>query len=160
EALYAVSGGMSSAATLHAIDPYSGRESWSAKIAAGCTVEGGVLLTASSACVAIRDRRGLQLAAFARDTGRALFASAGAGAPVGTSWLGVDDLLVGNTPTGEIVAIDGKTGETRYRHVIGRMLESDTPRKLEPVLRSGALFVPHVDVHVFRPSDGAHLAQI
>jgi hypothetical protein len=28
------------------------------------------------------------------------------------------------------------------------------------VLRSGALFVPHVDVHVFRPSDGAHLAQI
>ena len=28
------------------------------------------------------------------------------------------------------------------------------------MLRSGALFVPHVDVHVFRPSDGAHLAQI
>ena len=27
-------------------------------------------------------------------------------------------------------------------------------------LRNGALFVPHVDVHVFRPSDGTHRAAI
>ncbi|MFO0671845.1 MAG: hypothetical protein U0235_19850 [Polyangiaceae bacterium] len=44
--------------------------------------------------------------------------------------------------------------------MLGRVLESDVPRRLEPVLRSGALFVPHTDVHVFRPSDGTRLATI
>ena len=40
------------------------------------------------------------------------------------------------------------------------IVEIDVPRRLEPVLRSGALFVPHAEVHVFRPSDGAELAVI
>ena len=39
-------------------------------------------------------------------------------------------------------------------------MEGDGPRRLEPVLRSGALFVPHTDVHVFRPRDGAPLGTI
>ena len=34
------------------------------------------------------------------------------------------------------------------------------PRRLEPVLRSGALFVPHIDVHVVRPRDGSLLGAI
>jgi hypothetical protein len=40
------------------------------------------------------------------------------------------------------------------------MLETDVPRRLEPVLRSGALFVPHVDVQVIRPQDGALLGTV
>jgi hypothetical protein len=81
-------------------------------------------------------------------------------APVGTSWLAFDELLLGNTPTGELVAIDAETGALRYRHVLGRALEADVPRRLEPVLRGGAVYVPHTDVHVFRPKDGALLATI
>jgi hypothetical protein len=82
-------------------------------------------------------------------------------APVGTSWLAIDDLLVGNTPTGELVGVDAATGELRYRQVLApRALDSDVPRRLEPVLRSGALFVPHADVHVLRPRDGALLGTI
>jgi hypothetical protein len=111
-------------------------------------------------CVAVRARRGLRLAGFDRESGTQLFETDAPVAPVGTSWLAVDDLLVGNTPTGELVGVDANTGTVRYRHVFGRTAESDVPRRLEPVLRSGALFVPHVDVHVFRPSDGTHLAQI
>ena len=64
-------------------------------------------------------------------------------APSGTSWLAVDDAFIGNTPTGELVAIDASTEELRWRHVLGpRPLEADVPRRLEPVLRGGALFVP------------------
>ena len=41
----------------------------------------------------------------------------------------------------------GRRGELRWRHVLGpRPLEADVPRRLEPVLRCGALFVPHADV--------------
>jgi outer membrane protein assembly factor BamB len=162
EMLFAVAGGVSSAATLHAIDPFSGRAMWSAKIPSSpCTVEGPPLLTASSVTVAVRDRRGLRLSAFARETGAPLFHSEAPVAPVGTSWLAVDDLLVGNTPTGELVGVDATLGKTRWQKSLGGSRnDSDVPRKLEPVLRSGALFVPHTDVQIFRPSDGAHLGTV
>jgi len=161
DALFAVAGGVSSAATLHAIDPYSGSSTWSARLPSSpCTVEGPPLLTATTVTVAVRDRRGLRLSAFQRETGAPLFHTEAPVAPVGTSWLAVDDLLVGNTPTGEVVGVDAARGTVRWRHTLGRSAESDTPRKLEPVLRSGALFVPHVDVHVIRPSDGAHLGTV
>lgn len=160
DSLFAVAGGLGSAAALHAVDPYSGRVAWTSRIPSSpCTVEGAPLCTAESVAIAVRDRRGLCLSAFDRATGALRFTTE-AVAPVGTSWLAVDDLLVGNTPTGEVVGIDGTTGSVRWRHVLGRAAESDVPRRLEPVLRSGALFVPHVDVHVFRPRDGAHLATI
>jgi outer membrane protein assembly factor BamB len=161
ESLFAIAGGSSSAAALHAIDPFSGRVSWTTRLlSTPNSVEGAPMLASSSVCVAVRARRGLRLAAFHRETGAQLFETEAPVAPIGTSWLAVDDLLVGNTPTGELVGVDATTGAIRYRHTFGRTLESDVPRRLEPVLRSGALFVPHVDVHVFRPSDGTHLAQI
>jgi len=160
DTLVAVAGGSGSAACLHAIDPYSGRVGWTARVPASpCTVEGPALLTRGSVCVAIRDRRGLRLAGFERESGKPLFETEPV-APIGTSWLVVDDLLVGNTPSGELVAFDGATGRERWRRGFGRSLESDVPRRLEPVLRSGALFVPHVDVQVVRPTDGEHLGTV
>ncbi len=161
ESLFAIAGGSSSAAALHAVDPFSGKIAWTARLlSTPNSVEGPPLLAKSSVCVAVRARRGLRLAGFHRETGEQLFETETPVAPVGTSWLAVDDLLVGNTPAGELVGVDASTGAVRYRHQFCRTVESDVPRRLEPVLRSGALFVPHVDVHVFRPSDGAHLAQI
>lgn len=161
ESLFAVAGGSSSAAALHAIDPFSGNIGWTARLlSTPYSVEGAPLLARSSVSVAVRARRGLRLAGFDRATGSQLFETETAVAPVGTSWLAVDDLLVGNSPSGELVGVDATTGAVRYRHAFGRTAESDVPRRLEPVLRSGALFVPHVDVHVFRPCDGAHLAQV
>ncbi len=161
DALYAVAGGAGGAANLHAIDPYSGHVAWTSALAGTtCTVEGPPLLTGSSITVATRERRGLRLSAYRRDDGAPAWTSAGPVAPLGTSWLAVDDLLIGNSPTGELIAICSATGAVRYRHALGRMLDTDTPRRLEPVLRSGALFVPSVDVHVIRPTDGAHLGTI
>ncbi len=162
--LFAVAGGVNCATRLHAVDPFSGAARWTENVSDGwapaCTVEGSPLASGTVVAVAVRDREGLRLSAFDRETGRARWSSRGTVAPIGTSWLVVDGLLIGNTPTGELLAIDADTGEIRYRHVLGRVLEADTPRRLEPVLRSGALFVPHTDVHVFRPSDGTLLGSV
>lgn len=161
DALFAVAGGVGGAASVYSIDPFSGSVAWTSRLATSpCTIEGPALLTSRSVCVAVRERRGLRLAAFDRETGAPLFETEAPVAPVGTSWLAVDDLLVGNTPTGELVGIDAARGSVRWRHAFGRTNDSDVPRKLEPVLRSGALFVPHVDVHVVRPSDGVHLGTV
>jgi outer membrane protein assembly factor BamB len=159
DALFAIAGGTSSATQLYGIDPFSGQVRWRTPMEPG-TVEGSPLSASGVVALAVRRTRGLELVAFDRETGSERWRSRTPLAPHGTSWLAVDDLFIGNAPTGELVAIEAATGALRYRHVLGRVLEADTPRRLEPVLRSGALFVPHVDVHVFRPSDGGLLAHI
>jgi outer membrane protein assembly factor BamB len=162
DVLFAIAGGAASATRLHALDAFSGQARWTREIEPPslCTVEGSPLATGAVVAVAVRERHALRLLAFDRESGEPRWSSATPVAPVGTSWLALDDVLVGNTPTGELVAVQAASGELRYRHVLGRVLETDTPRRLEPVLRSGALFVPHADVHVFRPHDGALLATI
>jgi outer membrane protein assembly factor BamB len=162
DTLFAVAGGVASATRLHALDAFSGQVHWTQELEAPSlsTVEGAPLAAGSVVAVAVRERHALRLVAFDRQSGAPRWSSPAPVALVGTSWLALDDVLVGNTPTGELVAVGADTGELRYRHVLGRVSETDTPRRLEPVLRSGALFVPHADVHVFRPHDGALLAKI
>jgi outer membrane protein assembly factor BamB len=166
--LFALAGGASSAAQIHAVDPFSGDVRWSRPVrslpsaASGgpCTAEGPILCAAGVVALPVRDREGLRLVAFDRETGAPRWESAARIAPSGTSWIAVDDLFIGNTPTGEVVALEGNDGALRYRQLLGRVLEHDVPRRLEPVLRSGALFVPHTDVRVLRPSDGALIGAI
>jgi outer membrane protein assembly factor BamB len=163
DVLFAVAGGAGSRAELHAIDAFSGHERWTAHVATDhdtCTIEGVPQVVGDVVVCAVRERQGLRLVAVDRESGERRWVSANVVAPSGTSWLPVDDLFIGNTPTGELVAIEAATGELRYRHLLGTVLETDVPRKLEPVLRSGALFVPHSNVHVFRPRDGAEIGVI
>jgi len=163
DTLFAMAGGVNCAARLHAVDAFSGRPRWTELACGGSpssTIEGAPLVAAGAVIVATRDRHGLRLTAYDRETGAQRWSSKGSVAPVGTSWLAIDDLLIGNSPVGDLVAYSAETGELRYRHILGRALEADTPRRLEPVLRSGALFVPHTEVHVFRPSDGAPLGSV
>jgi hypothetical protein len=102
--------------------------------------------------------RGTRLSAYDRKSGELVFereACLGAAAP-----LIVDDVAVLNSESGELVAIDATDGSIRYRHVFAEGFDGDRPRRLEPVLRSGALFVPQTSVHVLRPSDGAVLGAV
>ena len=187
DAIFVVSGGAHGVAHLYCIDAYSGLVRWTRPIAdasAPCTVEGAPLVAPAAVAVAVRQKSGLVLATFRRDDGRPIAASERAIAPRGTSWLAVDDAFIGNAPTGELVAVDAAGGELRWRHVLGpRPLEADLPRRLEPVLRCGALFVPcsliapagaaerqrgagereHsavAGVSIVRPSDGALIGTI
>jgi outer membrane protein assembly factor BamB len=167
DALFVVAGGAHAVARLYCIDPFSGDVRWSAMVAeptSPCTVEGPPLVAADAVAVPVRQKTGVALAAFRRADGTRILASSRTLLPSGTSWLAVDDAFIGNTPGGELVAIgagSSDAGEPRWRHILGpRPLEADVPRRLEPVLRCGALFVPHTDVAVFRPRDGALLGTI
>jgi len=162
--LYVVAGGARSSARLYGVDPYSGVVRWATMVGdanAPCTLEAAPLASVTSVAVAVRHSSGVALATFQRSSGAPLAERGQVFTPSGTSWLAVDDAFIGNTPTGELVAIDADSGGLRWRHVLGpRPLESDVPRRLEPVLRSGALFVPHTDVIIVRPSDGSTLGTI
>jgi hypothetical protein len=161
DALFVVAGGAHGLARLYCIDPFSGDVRWQRPLTdptSPCTIEGTPMVAAGAVAVALRQKSGLALAAFRLEDGRPLGdrpkAPRFAIAPVGTSWLAVDDAFIGNTPLGELVAVDAKSAELRWRHVLGpRPLEADVPRRLEPVLRSGALFVP---CSVVTPSQDAH----
>lgn len=154
---FALSGGQAGKARVHAIDPYSGESRWVSELSGQYpTTEGGVLCGRDAVMVMRRERSGLHVEAFDRATGARAWQT-GVIAPTGTAWLVVDERLVGNTPGGELIGLSTETGKTCYRTRLGRLLETDVPRRLEPVLRNGALFVPHADVHVVRPEDGTVL---
>lgn len=164
DALYSVAGGAHGVARLYCIDAFSGAVRWSAPVtdaSSPCTVEGAPLVADGAIGVAVRAKSGLALSLFGPGDGAPLPTRTRVYAPSGTSWLAVDDAFIGNAPSGELVSIAAGTGELRWRHVLGpRPLEADVPRRLEPVLRSGALFVPHTDVAVVRPRDGALLGNV
>jgi hypothetical protein len=71
-----------------------------------------------------------------------------------------DDLFVANLPTGRVLAVDSGDGSTRWSRTLRAPLGDDLPRRLDPQLRSGALFVPQSALAVLRPRDGAVLAEL
>jgi outer membrane protein assembly factor BamB len=72
----------------------------------------------------------------------------------GGSGLVVDQRLVVNAALGAVSAVDLASGELAWQHHLADPTRDDVPRRLEPVLRGGALFVPSASVHVVRPGDG------
>lgn len=140
------------------LDPWSGVARWNVALPEGARPIAAPLVSRSSVLVATLGRRGTHLSGFDRKTGHRLFereVCVGAAAT-----LIVDDLAILNSESGELCAIDSSDGSLRYRHVFGEGNEGDRPRRLEPVLRSSALFVPQQSVHVVRPSDGCVLGSV
>ncbi len=68
--------------------------------------------------------------------------------------LPVDDDVVA-CGTGRITAMNVSTGAVRWSHGFDKTDPDDVPRRLEPILRGGALFVPADTVYVINPRDGA-----
>ncbi len=165
DALFAIAGegGATAAqgsARLHHLDPYSGASRWVRELPAGVVPQGAPLVSSSVVAIVTRDRRGLGLLALDRETGETAWSVDPGFAPVSSAWLAVDDLLVCNGASGHLEALSLRSGASLWRHAFPRALEGDEPRRLEPVLRSGALFVPQQDVHVVRPRDGEVLGHV
>lgn len=140
------------------LDPWSGESRWSAPLREGARPIGAPLVARSHVLVATLGGQGTRLTAFDKKTGeRAYDVDACAGTAAA---LIVDDLVVLNSESGEVVGIDASDGSVRYRHALASSSDGDRPRRLDPVLRSGALFVPQGAVHVLRPADGAILGTI
>jgi hypothetical protein len=62
--------------------------------------------------------------------------------------------VIANSAAGTLLCIESATGQLRFNHVFPRHVDADQPRRLEPILRNGALFIPQHQVHVVRPGDG------
>ena len=140
------------------LDPWTGSPRWSVSLREGARPIAPPLVARTTVLVATLGGRGTRVSAFDKRTGELVFereACVGAAAP-----LVVDDVVVLNSESGELVALDAADGSLRYRHVFAEGADGDRPRRLEPVLRSGALFVPQNSVHVLRPSDGALLGSV
>jgi outer membrane protein assembly factor BamB len=144
-------------ATIERIDPWSGKVRWRATLPRRIRVLGPPLCTPEAILVVSADegnRTGV--IAYDRQSGEPRY-DLSAGLCGGTAaTIVVDDTLIANSDSGELVGIDCATGAIRYRHVFG----GDQPHGLTPVLRSGALFVPQSEVFVVRPSDGSVLARV
>jgi len=142
---------------LYHLDPYAGATRWVRELPPGLAPQGAPLVTDREVMVVTRDRRGLGLLALDRASGKTLWASDPGLFPVASSFIAIDDAVVVNSEVGDLFAITASSGATRWRHRFPRGMEGDQPRRLEPILRSGALFVPQQQVHVVRPRDGAVL---
>jgi outer membrane protein assembly factor BamB len=146
----ALSGGGST--RLFHLDPWSGTLRWSVDLPGHARPVGAPHVGRRTVLVVTMGARGSQLVAFDRATGELLYAREACRG--GAAALLVDDLAILNSELGELSAFGANDGELRYRHVFSEPLEGDRPRRLEPVLRSGALFIPQSQVHVVRPADG------
>jgi outer membrane protein assembly factor BamB len=162
DALFAVAGEgafVSRGATrLHHLDPWSGALRWSVDLPQHAAPVGAPLLADDTVVVVGHDRRGTVLYGLERATGKLAYERVACA--TAASCLMVNGAIVVNGEGGELVALEAATGQTRYRHVFPVGAEGDRPRRLEPVLRSGALFVPQSEVHVVRPSDGTILGSL
>jgi len=162
DSLFAVAGdgalGGKSGAKLVHLCPWSGERRWSASLPGSVRPFGSPLVAGDSVLVTVLDKGGTSVVATDRKTGELRFAQR-ACRGVASAMI-VDDVVVANSESGEFVALDTSSGALRYRHVMSDGIEGDRPRRLEAVLRSGALFVPQTAVHVVRPSDGTLLGTI
>jgi outer membrane protein assembly factor BamB len=160
DAVYAIAGGPVGPAKLHHIDVWSGNCVWSRDLGERPMPGQAPLLTPHFVVTITRDRRGVGVSALDRQTGEPAWEHEPGLASATTAWLAIDDALLANSASGTLLCLDSATGRFRYSHVFARHIDADQPRRFEPVLRGGALFIPQHQVHVVRPRDGEILGTV
>lgn len=106
---------------------------------------------------------GVVLVGFSLERGEELFRTALDATVVGgarPAAIAVGDLFVTNLPSGRAVAVDARTGDIRWTWTGRAARPDDVPRRLEPVVRAGAIFVPQASLAVLRPRDGVSLSEL
>ncbi len=172
ETLAGVVGGWETRASLRITDAFSGEAV--ARIALHRDIAGELdvshddllysideapLLTPSACIVVVRVPEGLKLFAYDRASCKRRWTT-GYPLALGTAVVAVDERVVANAPDGTLLALDARTGTQVFAHRSDLADQGTPPRRLEPVLRAGALFIPSTKVDVYRPDDGARLGQV
>ncbi len=160
DGVFALSGGPIGPTRLHHVDLWSGEVRWSKEVDERPAPGQGPLLAAAVVAIPTRDRRGTGVSAYDRLTGTLAWEQAPGLASPTTAFLAVDETLIANSASGALLCLDASNGTLRYNQVFSRHVDADQPRRLEPVLRNGALFVPQHQVHVVRPRDGEVIGTI
>ncbi len=109
------------------------------------------------AVIAIGGKRRGSIACVDVSDGSLSWMTSDPGLGVGGASLAVDDVFITNTPSGKVTALDLGDGSVRWTLQLSDPVADDVPRRLEPVLRGGALFIPSASVHIVRPADGQPL---
>jgi outer membrane protein assembly factor BamB len=156
----ALSAGAQGRGHLHCFDVCSGEARFRSIVEERSLLGQAPLVSENVIVVATRDARGSGARAFDRRTGEPIWNLDAGQLPRQAGWVLVDDGVIVNGADGTITGIETNTGALRYRHVLARPLDPDVPRQLQPVLRSGALFVPQQQVMVMRPRDGQMLGTV
>jgi len=140
---------------LFAIDLYSGQPRWQRELAGPPTSD-----PCAAANVALVSTAGdeANLSAHCLQTGKSLWETKDPGLGIGGAGLAFDETWIVNAPFGQLSALDVRSGNVRWSTNLADALADEIPRRLEPVLRGGALFVPASSVHVVRPADGKKLS--
>lgn len=143
-----------SSEALLALDPWSGVCRWRQDLPSGLRALGAPMPADKAVVIAVHDHKGTGFLSFAREGGSLMWSVPTGFAPSTSAWLVVDDLLITNGLRGEVSAIEMATGKGAWQKRLAPSADTDVPRHLDPILRSGALFVPQQQVHVLRPHDG------
>ena len=154
DSAFIVSGAPGGRCRLHHIDPWTGNVRFSVALDDAAPATQPPLVTNDVVAVPTRDAAGTGIRAFRRSDGTPLWDHQPGLVSPQAAWLVVDDAILANSGAGVLLCLDATTGEVRYSHVFSGSVGADQPRRLEPVLRSGALFVPQHQVYVVRPRDG------
>jgi PQQ-like domain len=160
DSVFALAGGPIGPARLYHVDLWSGSVRWVKELEERPVLGQAPLLAGDVVAVPTRDRRGMGVQAYLRGSGALSWEQAPGLTASTTAWLPVDDVLIANSSAGVLIALEASSGTLRYNQVFSRHVDADQPRRLEPVLRNGALFVPQHQVHVVRPRDGEVLGTI
>lgn len=140
---------------LYGVDLYSGRALWSRRL--DDAPLSGPIAAAELATIAMGGPEGACLAGLDPRDGELCWMAPDPGIGIGGSGLAVDRLFVVNAPNGRVCAVGLDDGRARWERTLAHPVADDVPRRLEPVLRGGALFVPSASVHVLRPQDGTSI---
>lgn len=160
DSAFALSSSSGGNARLHHIDLWSGETKWTSNLDELPLPESPPLLTDQAVIVPTRDRRGVGAVSLGRDAGEVLWDMEPGDLGPMSSWFALPDSVIANSSVGTITCLEAATGEVRYSHVFSRQLEGDQPRRLDPILQNGALFVPQHQVQVLRPATGELIGEV
>lgn len=138
---------------VYGIELFTGRVLWQRDVDA--PPAGQAIASGNIAVLPVGAGRKASLAAFDLESGDLKWMIPDPGLGLGGDGLFVDQTLIVNAPSGRIAAINLADGSIAWSHKLSHPVADDVPRRLEPILRGGALFVPASKVHVLRPHDGS-----
>jgi outer membrane protein assembly factor BamB len=160
DSAFTLSGAAGGRYMLHRFNPWSGKAEWQVELDERPLPGRPPLLTETAVIVPTVEEEGCGVLAFDRATGQKLWEHAPGLVSATSAWLAVDDVIVANSASGMMLGLGADDGKARFNHVFSCSTDGDQPRRFEPVLRSGALFVPQHQVHVVRPRDGEILGTL
>ncbi len=160
DSAYALSTSSVGAARLHHIDLWSGVTHWTSLVEEQPIFGQQPMMCGNSIVVATRDRRGSGAIAYDAHSGEQTWDHEPGISAAATAWCALSDSLIANSAAGTVLCLDARTGEVRYNHIFSRQVEGDQPRRLDPIVKNGALFVPQHQVQVLRPDTGEIIGEL